>query len=166
MLATTKQVRDPFFTASTPTSVVEALERLLSPYESMCWPMQALLPIVTGPDVIQSIIGWKLRQSTQGATPKPSIAPRLLVVAAELDVLCTQPVLRNAAKRYRAAFLASLRLNKLDGVSEHAVHLGHDDSEEANGVRFEIVKGVAHHVQNHVEWEKGAKVVLDWVQEL
>ena len=57
LMATTKQVHDAFFTSWTPTSVVESLQRLLSPYESMLWPMQALFKFVTGPDVLSSITG-------------------------------------------------------------------------------------------------------------
>lgn len=132
----------------------------------MLWPVQALTPIVTGPDVIQSITGWKPRQQKQGAEKKTSVAPRLFVLAAEFDVLCTPSILRDAAYRYRTAFQDSVRLRKLDGISEHTGHAEDDKSEESNGVRFEIVKGVAHHLQNHVEWGKGAEVVLDWVEEL
>lgn len=165
ILATTKQVRDPFFTQSTPMPVVKALERILSPYESMLWPVQALSPIVTGPDVIQSITGWKPRQPKQVAESESSVAPRLFVLAAEFDILCTPPLLRDAAQRYRAAFLESVRLRKLDGLPEQIGHSEDDKSGESNGVKFEVVKGVAHHLQNHVEWEKGAEVVLDWVEE-
>ncbi|KAF5847456.1 hypothetical protein GGP41_000220 [Bipolaris sorokiniana] len=167
LLATTKQVRDPFFTASTPWPVVQALERLLSPYESMLWPMQALFPIVTGPDVIQSIIGWKPKQPAKSnADKKASVVSRLFVLAAEFDVLCTPSVLLDAAKRYRTAFIDCVRRKKLDGMSEDFIDTASDESAECNGVKFEIVKGVAHHLQNHVEWEKGAEALLDWVKEL
>lgn len=72
----------------------------------------------------------------------------------------------DAAKRYRTAFLDCVRLKKLDGVSEDSVDTASDESADCNGVKFEIVKGVAHHLQNHVEWEKGAEVLLDWVKEI
>jgi hypothetical protein len=165
LLATTKQVRDAFFTSNTPMYVVRDLERLLSPYESMCWPMQALLPFVTGPDVVSQITGWAPRQTDR---EHAGITPRLLVVAAEHDVLCTPPVLEDAAKRYRAAFEHCVRAGKLDGVSEDDVRVedGDKEGEDRDGVVFAVVKGLGHHLQNHVQWERGAEAVLRWAEKL
>lgn len=129
--------------------------------------MQALFPIVTGPDVIQSIVGWKPKQPAKSGTGKKTgVVSRLFVLAAEFDVLCTPSVLLDAAKRYRTAFLDCVRLKKLDGVSEDSIDTAIDESADCNGVKFEIVKGVAHHLQNHVDWEKGAEALLDWVRDL
>lgn len=147
-------------------SVVQKFERLLSPYESMCWPMQALFPIVTGPDVIQAITGWKPRPPREGNDASLSIPPRLFVLAAEMDVLCTPQVLFDAANRYCTAFHDCLGLGRLDGVTEHEQSSGDGKTEEWNGVKFEIVEGVAHHLQNHVEWEIGAETVLRWLRDL
>jgi hypothetical protein len=168
-MATTKQVHDAFFTADTPTPVVQKLERLLSPYESMCWPMQALSPFVTGPDVISRIVGWMPRRSAPSKSSKPAgVAPRLLVLAAQYDVLCTPPVLEDAANRYRAAYNHCLKAGKLDGVSEQDSTVESSDSVHGgtDGVAFIIVKGLGHHLQNHVEWQRGAEVLLRWVSEL
>lgn len=52
ILVTTKQVLDAFFSHPSPTSLVKSIESLLSPYKSMCWPMQMLSEFVTGPDFI------------------------------------------------------------------------------------------------------------------
>ena len=147
-------------------SVVQKLERILSPYESMCWPMQALFPIVTGPDVIQAITGWKPRPPREGNDASLSIPPRLFVLAAEMDVLCTPQVLSDAAIRYRTAFHDCLGLGKLDGVSDDDRSRGDSKSEQWNGVKFETVEGVAHHQQNHVEWESGAGTVLRWLADI
>jgi hypothetical protein len=169
LLATTKQVHDAFFTKSTPTAVVRELEHLLSPYESMCWPMQALSPFVTGPDVLNRITGWKPRRvSSPKADEAAGITPRLLVLAAEHDVLCTPSVMQDAAKRYRASFHHCIRTGKLDGVSEYNLRVeeSNEEGEDCDGVAFTIVKGLGHHLQNHVEWERGAEAVLRWVHEL
>ncbi|OAL03828.1 alpha/beta-hydrolase [Phaeosphaeriaceae sp. SRC1lsM3a] len=164
LLATTKQVKDAFFTHETPMSTVKELERLLAPYESMLWPMQALSPFVTGPDVVSRIEGWKPRKSGESA----GVAPRLLVLAAEHDVLCTPPVLEDAAKRYRAAFQHCVKVGKLDGVSEDdvRVEMGDEEGENRDGVAFTVVKGLGHHLQNHVEWERGAEALLRWTEQL
>jgi hypothetical protein len=156
LMATTKQVQDAFFTAETPISVVQSLQRLLSPYESMLWPMQGLFKFVTGPDVLSSITGWSSKSST-----RKGVSQNLMVLGAEHDVLCTPPILKDAAERYRAAFAQMVELGKVDGVSTKDVESG-----EEHGVRYRTVKGVAHHLQNHVEWEKGAKEVLEWVEQL
>jgi hypothetical protein len=146
--------------------VVRDLERLLAPYESMCWPMQALAPFVTGPDVVSRITGWSPRKSkTDGPT---GITPRFLVLAAEHDVLCTPPVLRDAARRYRTAFHHCVRLGKLDGVSDYDVREADsgEEGEERDGVAFTVIEGLGHHLQNHVEWERGAEAVLRWTDKL
>ena len=166
ILETTKKVHGAFFSAQTPRFVVKDLERLLSPYESMCWPMQALFPIVTGPDVIQSISGWKPRKPVGEDRHATGIAPRLLVLAAELDVLCTPAVLFDAAKRYRTAFHFCVRVGKLDGVSDFDARVEDDESDDWDGVTFKAVEGLGHHLQNHFEWGKGAEVLLEWTESL
>lgn len=168
LLATTKQIHDAFFTKDTPVSTVKELEGLLSPYESMCWPMQALSPFVTGPDVFFRICNWKCRETPPQSKGPSGIIPRFLVLAAEHDVLCTPPVLEDAAKRYRAAFHYCVRVGKLDGVREYDAWVDDNSEDSANrdGVAFTVVKGVGHHLQNHVEWERGAIAVLKWVEKL
>jgi hypothetical protein len=128
--------------------------------------MQALFRFVTGPDVLQSITGWKPRKPAGEEGQGVGIAPRLLVLAAELDVLCTPDILLDAARRYRAAFHHCVRLGKLDGVSEHNARVEDDESDDWDGVTFSVVKGLGHHLQNHFEWGKGAKVLLKWTESL
>ncbi|KAH8728655.1 Alpha/Beta hydrolase protein [Phaeosphaeriaceae sp. PMI808] len=168
LLATTKQVHDAFFTPDTPTSVVKDLERLLSPYESVCWPVQTLSPFVTGADVVSHITGWAPRKTSSKKANEPiGIIPRFLVLAAEHDVLCTPPVLRDAAKRYRAAFHLCIRVGML-AVSEEDARIEDSDEEgeDRDGVAFVVVKGLGHHLQNHVEWERGAEAILKWADDL
>ncbi|KAF2010035.1 alpha/beta-hydrolase [Aaosphaeria arxii CBS 175.79] len=156
ILANTQQVHDAFFSPSTPTSVVKSLERLLSPYESMLWPMQALFRFVTGADVLSSITGWRLQKSNSSAS---KLSNRFLVIAAEKDVLCTPSLLEDATQRYRAAFRDMVQRKKVDGISER-------DLDETSGVSFKVVPELGHHLQNHVGWERGAEEVLDWVKSL
>ena len=89
------------------------------------------------------------------------MSQNMLVLAAEYDVLCTPPILRDAAEQYRAAFARMVEQGKVDGVvREHLAGV------EEGGVRFRIVAGVGHHLQNHVEWEKGAEEVLEWMEHI
>ncbi|KAF1928001.1 uncharacterized protein M421DRAFT_101376 [Didymella exigua CBS 183.55] len=159
ILAMTQQVHDAFFTPSTPNYVVKGLESLLSLYESMLWPMQVLFSFVSGLDVAGAIVGWSLRKA-----PEPNgssgVAPRLLVLAGKKDVLCTPGILEDAANRHSAAFHHCVRAGKLDGISEDDVGRGD------KGVIFAVTEGLGHHLQNHVEWERGAKEVLEWAEQL
>lgn len=158
VLANTHQVQAAFFTVWTPASVVRALERILSPYESMLWPLQGLLRFVTGPDVLSSITGW--------AAGTAGVRQRLLVLAAEHDVLCTPKLLLDAAKRYRSAFRDLVGKGGLEGVSEKDLRPETEQEENWDGVRYRVVKGLGHHLQNHVEWERGAEELLEWVEQL
>jgi hypothetical protein len=92
--------------------------------------------------------------------------PRFLVLAAELDVLCTPSVLLDAAERYRAALRDCVKSGKLDGISKYDVRVMENGDEERGGVVFKVVKGLAHHLQNHIEWEKGAEEVWAWIESL
>jgi hypothetical protein len=161
ILATTQQIHAAFFTPETPTSVVKQLERLLSPYESMLWPMQALFRFVTGPDVVCSI-DWI---TTKSASLWHKTNPRFLILAGEHDVLCTPAILHNAAERYRDAFRYCVKVGRLDGISEHDLQ-GNSGKDGDDGVQFKVARGLGHHLQNHVEWERGADEILAWAEEL
>ncbi|KAK7187652.1 hypothetical protein DPSP01_004488 [Paraphaeosphaeria sporulosa] len=163
LLANVEQVKDAFFTAETPLRHVESFAKLLSPYESMLWPMQALNAFVTGPDVLSSITGWVRRGFVPSTSPsdKPVSEPsqRLFILAAQRDVLCTPTILEDAARRYRRAFRDMSLDNRLVFAQEQ-------QDEEVDGVRFRVVDGVAHHMQNHEEWGKGADEVQKWLEQL
>lgn len=75
----------------------------------MCWPMQALQPFVTGPDVLQQIVGWSYKECAD-------VSPRFLILAAEHDVLCTPNVLLDATARDRAAFRHCIKAGSLQGL--------------------------------------------------
>ena len=131
----------------------------------MLWPAQALFRFVTGPDVISSIVGWAPSKRS-GPNGTVGISPRFLVLAGEKDVLCTPSILQDAAKRYGAAFHHCVRVGKLDGVSESDIRLGSGQGNEWYGVPFRVMKGLGHHLQNHIEWVQGAEEILRWVQQL
>lgn len=159
ILATTQQVRDAFFTSTTPTSVIRDLEILLSPYKSMLWPMQALFRFVTGPNVIKSIVEWTSGKPTEFYNPH-GVAPRFLVLAGEQDVLCTPSVLKDAADRCNAAFHHCISSGKLGGIS------GADVGARDQGIAFRVVKGYGHHLQNDAEWQLGATALVLWADKL
>lgn len=125
--------------------------------------MQALSRFVTGPDVISSIVGWTLKK-VSGSDKSLGFAPRFLVLAGEQDVLCTPSILKDAADRYSVAFNHCIRTDKLDGLSQSDIRPG--SGGEWDGVRFRVAKALGHHLQNHVEWERGAEEIFNWVEQL
>jgi hypothetical protein len=54
----------------------------------------------------------------------------------------------------------------LDGISKYDVRVMENGDGEWGGVVFKVVKGVAHHLQNHIEWERGAEEVWTWIESL
>ncbi|CAI6342144.1 unnamed protein product [Periconia digitata] len=153
ILATPAQIRSAFFTPSTTSATVSNFSPLLSPYESMLWPMQSLFKFVTGEDVLSSITGF-----WSGGKTREKVKPCLLILAAEYDVLCRPDILRNAAALYRAAFARMIESERVEGRGEMA----------GSAVEFEVVQGVAHHLQNHDdgEWQKGVEVLEKWLGRL
>ncbi|KAF1965283.1 alpha/beta-hydrolase [Bimuria novae-zelandiae CBS 107.79] len=164
VLATVPQIHEAFFTAETPIAHVQRFASLLSAYESMLWPVQALFAFVTGPDVLSSITGWgrpsRATESSQKEDASSEPSERLLVLAAEKDVLCTPSVLEDAAQRYSLAYKNMVSSGEIKGVVSTQREI------RDNGVRFRVVKGLAHHLQNHEEWEKGADEVRRWLEQL
>lgn len=133
----------------------------------MLWPMQGLFRFVTGPDVLSSLKGWRLReQIDSGSDTSTGVTQRLMVLAGEHDVLATPTISLDAARRYDTAFWELVKGKKIDGISEDDVRKGKEQGAEWDGVRFKVVPGVAHHLQNHVEWERGAKELLAWIEQL
>lgn len=128
--------------------------------------MQCVSRFITGPDVLSSIVGWKDSESGSEHSKRTGMTSRLLVLAAEKDVLCTPAILQDTAQRYRAAFKDMVKTHKIDGPPDPTLDADSKDSSDSCGVRFRVVEGLGHHLQNHVEWEKGAEVVMEWYAQL
>ncbi|KAF2188129.1 alpha/beta-hydrolase [Zopfia rhizophila CBS 207.26] len=150
VLATTSQVKSAFFSPQIPLSSVRIFEKLLAPYESLLWPSQMLPSFVNPTALLSNIVGW----NRSASSTKPN-ADKLLVLAAEYDVLCTPKVLLDAAERYMKAFSDMVRRNAIL-----------EEGGESEGVRFRVVPGVGHHLMNDVEWERGAEEIFEWLQTL
>lgn len=121
--------------------------------------MQALFAFVTGPDVLSSITGWTGHSSS-------ALKQALFVLAAEKDVLCTPEILGDAAQRYRGALGNMARKGKIECVEKIDMETHEHQRTDGQGVRFRVVKGLAHHLQNHEGWERGADEVLEWLEQL
>jgi hypothetical protein len=126
--------------------------------------MQMLPAFVTGLDVLSGIIGWKPRGSSVKRCK--GITPRMMVLAAEHDVLCTPAISLDAATRYRRAFREAVSKGQLAGLDGKDLRAEQEEGMEWDGVQFGIVPGVAHHMQNEDEWARGAEEILGWIEGL
>ncbi|KAF1993231.1 alpha/beta-hydrolase [Amniculicola lignicola CBS 123094] len=173
ILATTHQIQSAFFNAWTPLSVVQPLERLLSPYESMLWPLQMMPSFVDAPTLLSQITGWtKPSSSTPSSPPSLSssahqkITPAMLILAASADILCPPSLLFSACQQYRSGFWDAVHRKKIAGVSEEDLRAGTEMGSEGEWIRFVVVQGLAHHLMNESEWERGAEEICGWVRML
>jgi pimeloyl-ACP methyl ester carboxylesterase len=166
-LATTSAVKSSFFSPGMPLSRVSVFERLLAPYESLRWPLQMLPPVGKAVNILRSITGWRTGavKESDGSRPGHTLVNDcLFVLAAEHDVLCRPPILRAMAQKYRQG-LADL-IAPADPEIQAELTDPDADPKDWEGVRFRIVKGVAHHMQNEVEWERGAEGIAIWLDGL
>ncbi|KAI9848095.1 MAG: hypothetical protein M1837_001197 [Sclerophora amabilis] len=137
---------------------VAEFESLMPEYESLNWPIGMLRPFINVRRVLAGISGWDSGE-------------RIMVVAGGLDRICSVPLMRRMAQQYRTAVGDLVKEKKID-ETEGAV----GDAEEAPvekctesrgaGVRFTIVEGAGHHVQNDLQRDDGARRILDFVKQL
>ncbi|ORY18294.1 Alpha/Beta hydrolase protein [Clohesyomyces aquaticus] len=168
-LATTSQIRAAFFAPDTPLPYITHLERLLSPYESLLWPMQMMWRFVTGPDVMSNITGWRTTTTKKEGNGKEGcVKPRLLVLAGEKDVVCKPWLLLDAAKRYQAAFRDMVGRGQVPGIETKDLDSGDSGVIGGSGVLYRVAKGVGHHMQNQEEgkWQRGAEEIAGWLEGL
>lgn len=130
----------------------------MNAYESFLWPFGMMRPFVTAKNVIRHITGWE----ADGAD-------RVLVLAGGCDKLMTYDVKRKTASFYRDAVEELVEEKKLerkiDTEEQKLAGEGELDNSK-NGVRFCSVPGAGHHLQNDVQWEVGARKLLEFYQQL
>ncbi|KAL8296649.1 hypothetical protein RB597_005973 [Gaeumannomyces tritici] len=133
-----------------------------SAYESFLWPISMMRPFVDPERLLRRLFG------RAGADDGSS--QRILVMSGEGDRLMTPPVMRHLAATYRAAFLGEARAKKIEAGHDAAAVVplagegGRDNAGQA--VRFCMVPGAGHHLQNDVQWEVGARKLLGFYRQL
>lgn len=128
-------------------------------YESLLWPRQMMLPFINVKRVLANILGWS--QSGQ----------RLLIVAGGKDTLMRVPLMRQMASQYRQGFVASIQRllfngKKIGSNEAPGMKIHEDDESSLNGVKFVVIKGSGHHLQNDLQWEECAIQVLEFLDQL
>jgi pimeloyl-ACP methyl ester carboxylesterase len=155
-LSSTTLVHRAFFSPSCPASDVEEFEKLLSERDSLLWPLSMLLPFVNTKRVIQGVLGWG------GGVPQQ----RVMIVAGGRDVLMGTWQMERMAKDYVRAYRASFNQAALRAELAGRENNGESVLMTGDGVRFVVVNGAGHHVQNDIQWEEGARQILAFLEQL
>ncbi|KAM7204778.1 putative Abhydrolase domain containing protein [Rhypophila sp. PSN 637] len=160
-----KLVRRVFFSDEQTDEYIENFHKLGSPYESFLWPLGMGYKFVDPARVLGQISGW----GTKGPDND-----RVLVLAGDGDKIMTYPVMEKLAWFYRRAWAGLVRDKKLDAAASSSD--GGDDvrslaadgglDSAGQGVRLAVVPGAGHHLQNDVQWEIGAKKLLEFYEQL
>lgn len=112
------------------------------------FPLASVMPFQHRMNRFESL-WWPLAMMRPFATAgqildsiRPGKGDRVLVMAGDQDKLMTPEVTLNTTAFYKAVL------------------------PDGNGVRMELVEGAGHHLQNDVQWEDGAKRLLEWYKQL
>lgn len=160
-----KLVRSVFFSDEQTDEYIEEFHKLGSPYESFWWPLAMGYRFVNPLKVLKSISGW----GTANGNVKQD---RVLILAGGGDKIMTHDEMVKLAGFYRGAWRGLAEGKKLDtdtsSEAETVVAIpgegGLDTS--GQGVRHVVVPRAGHHLQNDVQWEIGARKLLEFYEQL
>jgi len=152
-LATTDLVKGAFFCKEMPIEKVPEFEKHIAPYESFIWPLDMMKRDFVN---VKTVLG-NIRDCSSGE--------RVLVLAGGEDKLMGVKLMQQMANTYRAGHL---RLATEKAIDVKRKYGGKDSklTEAEQGVRFGIVEGAGHHLQNDLQWKDGAMKLLDFHERL
>ena len=162
-LSSTTLVHRAFFSPDFPSQRTKEFERLMPEYESLIWPLNMMFPFINVRNVLKNILGWNGNGQQ-----------RLMVIAGEKDTLMGVTLMRRMAASYRQGFISLVR--KLFFGEKFALTAQESDTSAGEvadgvenatgGVRFAVVKGSGHHLQNDLQWEACALRILEFLDQL
>lgn len=142
---------------------VEEFMRWMPKYESLIWPLQ----------MMGSFWGWLMGRprwldvkSVISRVDGIRGSDRLCVMVGSKDVLMDVEMCRKATEEYRRGFVESELEKKIERIAGHELENGETagaDTESKNGVRFVVVHGAGHHIQNDVQWKVAAEALRRFV---
>ena len=145
-----------FFSNGISESYLLEFQRRICPYESFLWPLGMMRRFTDAEVIAQQISGWGSGQ-------------RILVMSGTEDKLMTVPVMQKLAAFFRDAVTRLAQGRKNDAVvveqSESLEGEGGLDTVD-RGVRYCLVPGAGHHLQNDVMWEVGARKLAAFYDQL
>jgi pimeloyl-ACP methyl ester carboxylesterase len=141
-LSSTKLVKQAFFCDDFSIEKVASFERYMPRMESFAWPMGQNFRFANFYSILQRIAGWGMGQ-------------RMLVLAGEKDRLVDLNVAEREVREARKAFIDLVNAGKIEAKQE-----------DQFGVRYYVVKGAGHHIQNDLQFEDGARELLEFYERL
>ena len=158
-LSSTALVHRAFFSSQYPRAKVVEWQRWLPEWESLRWPIGMMRSFVSFPGILKNIVGLGRR----GA--------HVCIIAGSEDKLVGVQIPRRLAQTFRDAVRASTESKKTDhsvistkdGKDFHINGVSFDTSSE---VHFVAIAGAAHHFQNDVHQEVGARQLLSFLEDL
>ena len=152
-LCTTTLVRNAFFGPQYPREKVKEFEKWMAPYESLGWPSGTIGSWRGGRNVWLDVNYIVRNISTIG---ERNGGDRVMVMLGTEDKM-----MQGTQQRMVAEYSDAIR--KVEGNESSG---GEDTSRNGAGVRLVEIKGAGHHLQNDVQWEEGAKALLDFLQQI
>ena len=151
-LSSSRLVKSAFFSSDFPIERVDAFRKFMPTYESFMWPGGLMFRIVKVQNVLRQISGWNSNSS------------RVFILAASDDKLMSSDLMERAAAEYRARFSKLMKEEEFQAADEIAQK--DTGGNERHGVRYGVVKGASHHLQNDSQWEDAARQVLEFYEQL
>lgn len=155
-LSSTTLVHRAFFSPAFPVARVKEFETHMPAFESILWPLGMMFPFVNTRNVLKNLLGWSTASKE-----------RVLVLAGSEDALMGVKLMLRMAKHYRKAFTVLVRQKHLRAdLVEAETEIEDKDGSSGRGVRFGVVDGAGHHMQNDLQWEDSAQQLLSFVEQL
>ena len=158
-LSSTTLVHQAFFSPQYSRANVVEWQRWMPGWESLRWPIGMMRSFVSFPNILENLVGLGRR----GA--------HVCIIAGSEDKLVGVQIPRRLAKTFREAVRASTERKKIDqsviGIEDgKEFHINGVSFDTSLGVRFVAIEGAAHHFQNDVHQEVGARQLLKFLEEL
>jgi hypothetical protein len=151
-LSSTKLVKQAFFSDAYPIAKVPEFEKRMPRYESYLWPMGQMWRLATGLNVVRNIIGW-------------GSSERIALITGGNDRLIAGNLSQRAAGEFRVAFDDAVVKGEIEAKATEVV-IEENGESTGLGVRYYIVQGAGHHLQNDLQREDGAAKLLEFYEQL
>lgn len=151
-------IKNIFFSDAVSDAYVLEFQKNSNRYESFLWPFSMMKTFVNTDRLLNQLGSCDWWDSQ-----------RILILGGGGDKIMTVPIMHQLASAYRQSVLRLVGKKKLDLSEDESVEPlagegGMDDA--GQGVRFCVVPQAGHHLQNDLQWEIGARKVLEFYEQL
>jgi hypothetical protein len=164
-LSSDRLVHGAFFCKSFPRSAVSVFAQWMPSYESMKWPMAMMGSFTAWWKGLPSWLNLKDILSNVTSVQSHLRGDHVCIMVGSEDVLMDLDMARKQTSEYRAALRMSASPGKQDSNSEERAD-GSTTTDSGDGVRFVIVHGAGHHLQNDLQRDAGAEALLAFARQV